>query len=93
MAKDEQKPVEATREQIGVIWADFTARTVEVEFSDAFYRKPLDEQASIACALLESALGSHVDAQDARIDALTVSGEPADRTGELAYAAGLTGDA
>ena len=72
MAYPEERP-EGSREQIGVIWADFDERTVEVAFSDEFYRKPLEEQASIACALLEAALGSHVDAHDARVDALTAS--------------------
>jgi hypothetical protein len=73
----EDQPAEGSREQIGLIWADFDKRTVQVEFSESFYRWSLDEQASIASALLEASLNEHVEAQDARVDALTVSGQPA----------------
>jgi hypothetical protein len=70
-------PNAVAKEAIGVIWADFAARTVHVEFNETFYKKPLDEQASVASALLEAALNEHVDAQDARVDALTPAIEAA----------------
>ena len=58
-------------EQVGVVLVDFAKRKVRFEFDEDFYKRPLEEQASIASALLEAALNEHVDAQDARVDALT----------------------
>jgi hypothetical protein len=64
--------------QVAVVLVDFESRKVEIKFDDVeFYNRPIEEQASIATALLETALNEHVEAHDARVDALTPATEAA----------------
>lgn len=57
------------KEAIATVWIDPHENTVEVEFTERFLARDLDEQAAIATALLEAALSEHVEAQDARASA------------------------